>query len=537
MASIPAPPCTSVRAPHHLVATADHLATSAGLAAFERGGNAVDAAISANAAIAVTAPHLCGMGGDLFALVHVDEPGSTTPGTTYAVNASGRAGTGADAAAMRESGLTEMPFKLDMRSVTVPGCVDGWLALHERFGSLPLETVLAPARRLAVDGFPASPLLVGSLRRLDAQSRSNLAELATQATTTGTTVRRPGAALVLAGLPVTGRAGFYGGAFGDGLLELGSGQFTEDDLAQVQADWTDPLTTTAFGIGLHTIGSNSQGYLALAAARLADRLDLPDDPDDPRWAHLLIEAATAAGFDRPDVLHDRADGAELLARIDGRLDQIGLERSSGRTAPTSDGDTTYLCTAGIDRDGRRIGVSLIQSNASGFGSHLVEPNTGINLHNRGLGFNLVDGHPAELGPGRRPPHTLSPALATRDGRLAAVFGTMGGDAQPQILLQLAARLFHHGQSPRIAIDAGRWALRGPATGFDTWTGAGGPIVRVEGHAPDAWVDGLADRGHRTEAAPAWDSEFGHAHAIVVEESVMLAGAADPRAVISSVAGA
>ncbi|MGB0112026.1 MAG: gamma-glutamyltransferase [Ilumatobacteraceae bacterium] len=530
-------PRSSVRAPHHLVASADHLATSAGLAAFEQGGNAVDAAIATNAAIAVTGPHLCGLGGDLFALVHVDDPVSDAPGETYALNASGRAGSGADPDAMREEGLTEMPFKTDMRSVTVPGCIDGWLALHERFGSLPLEVILAPARRLAADGFPASPLLVGSLRRLDAPSRSHLAELATQATSTGAVVRRPGAALVLAGLPVSGRDGFYGGAFGDGLIEVGDGLFTRDDLDARHADWVDPLTTNAFGVDMHTIGPNSQGYLTLAAARLADQLDLPDDPDDDRWAHLLVEAATAAGSDRPDALHEGADGEALLREIDARLDLVGLEQSSGRTAPAADGDTTYLCTAGIDRDGRRLGVSLIQSNASGFGSHLVEPNTGINLHNRGLGFNLIDGHPAELRPGRRPPHTLSPALATRNGRLAAVFGTMGGDAQPQILLQIAARLFRHGQSATAAIDAARWALRGPTTGFDTWTGDVGPTVRIEGHGPATWVERLRSRGHASQSAPAWDSEFGHAHAIVVEDTGMFAGAADPRAVIGSAAGA
>ncbi len=181
-------------------------------------------------------------------------------------------------------------------------------------------------------------------------------------------------------------------------------------------------------------------------------------------------------------------------------------------------------------------MSLIQSNASGFGSHLIEPNTGINLHNRGIGFNLVEGHPAEFGPGRRPPHTLSPALATRSGRLASVFGTMGGDAQPQILLQIAARLFRHGQSPATAIDAARWILHGPDTGFDTWTGAGGPLVHVEGHAPGDWVDALARRGHRSEERPAWDSGFGHAHAIVVEPAGMFAGAADPRTVVGSAAG-
>jgi gamma-glutamyltranspeptidase / glutathione hydrolase len=532
-----ATPRSTVRAPHHMVASADQLATSAGLAIFAQGGNAVDAAIATNAAIAVTGPHLCGIGGDLFALVHVDNPASgDATGETFALNASGRAGSGADAGALRSEGRAEMPFKLDVRSVTLPGCIDGWIALHERFGSLALDVILAPARRLAADGFPASPLLVGSLRRLDARSRSNLNELASQATSTGAIVRRPGTALVLAALPASGRDGFYLGAFGDGLLELGDGLFSADDLGTVQSNWEAPLSASAFGVDLHTIAPNSQGYLTLAAARLAERLDLPDDPDDERWAHLLIEAASAAGFDRPDALHEHADGDALVAAIDRRLDLVGLEHAGRRPAPGSDGDTTYLCTAGVDRDGRRIGVSLIQSNASGFGSHLVEPNTGINLHNRGIGFNLVDGHPAELAPGRRPPHTLSPALATRSGRLASVFGTMGGDAQPQILLQIAARLFHHGQSPTAAIDAARWILHGPDTGFDTWTGAGGPLVHVEGHAPADWVDALAARGHRSEARPAWDSGFGHAHAIVVENGGMFAGAADPRAVVGSAAG-
>ncbi len=529
------PPTTSVRAPRHLVASADHLATAAGLATFELGGNAVDAAIATNAAIAVTAPHLCGMGGDLFALVHVDDADGA-PGTTVALNSSGRAGSGADAAALRAEGRTVMPFRNDVRSITVPGCVDGWVALHERFGSLPLDTVLAPARRLAADGFPASPLLVGALRQLDAESRNNLSELATQATSSGAPVRRPGVALALAALSLTGRKGFYEGAFGDGLLELSGGVISADDLAMPQADWVAPLSTNVFGVELSTIPPNSQGYLTLGAARLAERLDLPDDPDDDRWAHLLIEAATAAGFDRPTALHEHADGAALLAAIDGRLDLIGLEHSNGRTAPALDGDTTYLCTAGIGADGRRMAVSLIQSNASGFGSHLVEPNTGINLHNRGLGFSLVAGHPAEYAPGRRPPHTLAPAIATRDGRLVSVFGTMGGDAQPQILLQVATRLFHHRQSPSVAVAAGRWALVGPTTGFDTWTGDEPPRVAVEGHAASTWLTGLARRGHRTVNAPAWDSGFGHAHAIVVEPSGMFAGAADPRTVVGSAAG-
>ncbi|MEM9513470.1 MAG: gamma-glutamyltransferase [Actinomycetota bacterium] len=522
-------PHSTIRAPRHLVATADHLATSAGNEMFDRGGNAVDAAIAANAAIAVTGPHLCGMGGDLFALVYVD-------GEVTALNSSGAAGSGSDAAQLRAEGHTTMPFRGDVRTVTVPGCIDGWIALHDRFGSLPLAEILEPAQRLAADGFPASPLLVGSIHRLDPAGREQLSELVDQATRPGARVRRPGAALALAAVAAGGRDAFYRGAFGEGLLELGNGVFAEADLEVSSADWVQPLSTDAFGVTLHTIGPNSQGYLTLAPARLVDRLDLPTAPHDPQWAHLLIEAAIAAGRDRPDQLHERADGNALLAEIDGRLDEIDPRHASGRHLHSTDGDTTYLCTAGFAPDGSPMAVSLIQSNASGFGSHLVEPTTAINLHNRGLGFNLIEGHPAELGPGRRPPHTLAPALATRGDELAAVFGTMGGDAQPQILLQIAARLFHHGQSPGQAIRAGRWALRGADTGFDTWTSPGRPLVDVEGHASEEWMQGLTTLGHHPHHALPWDVGFGHAHAITLERDAMFAGAADPRTRIGSCAG-
>lgn len=528
--SVANPPLRSVRAPNHLVASADHLATSAGVEMFARGGNAVDAAIAANAAIAVTGPHLCGMGGDLFALVYVD-------GEVHALNASGRAGSGADAATLRDEGNEVMPFRFDIRTVTVPGCVDGWLTLHERFGSLPLQTLLAPAIGLANNGFPASPLLIASLHLATDEGRQNLDELASQATARAARVRRPGVAAALAGIAGGGRETFYGGAFGEGLIDLGGGLFTEDDLAAVQADWQEPLSTEAFGVTLHTLGPNSQGYLALGAARLVSQLELPRDPDDERWAHLLIEAAVAAGRDRPTQLHEGADGHELLDIIDGRIDEIDLDTAQRRGVPTADGDTTYLCTAGRSGDGREMAVSLIQSNASGFGSHLVEPNTGINLHNRGLGFSLVAGHPAEYGPGRRPPHTLLPMAATRDdGSLAAVLGTMGGDAQPQIMLQLAARLFHHRQTPARSLGAGRWALTGVAGGFDTWAAPDGPGVSIEGHAPATWVGDLAARGHATHAAPEWDSGFGHACVITAGRDGMWAGAADPRTVVGSCAG-
>jgi gamma-glutamyltranspeptidase/glutathione hydrolase len=524
----------SATGPGGMVASADTLATAAGLDILRRGGNAVDAAIATNAVMAVVGPHLCGIGGDLFALVHHTGPEGPA---VFCLNASGRAGSGASAETLRAEGFAEMPYRHDVRTVTVPGCIDGWVALHHRFGSLALPDLLAPAFALATDGFPASPLLSFSISRVDEAGRRNLAALADQATEPGATVRLPGVARSLAAIGRDGRAGFYEGEFGSGLRELGDGVFSTADLAADQSEWVTPLSTDAFGVTLHTVPPNSQGYLTLAGARLATALGLPGDPDDPQWAHLLIECAKQAGYDRPDVLFDGADGDALLAAIDGRVGAVDLHRSSGVAAAGLDGDTTYLCTV----DAAGMGVSLIQSNASGFGSWLAEPNTGINLHNRGLGFSLVPGHAAELTPGKRPPHTLSPALATGGAALVSVFGTMGGDAQPQILLQLAARLFHHGEPPASAVPAGRWALSGPSTGFDTWSrGASEPdaarlTVDIEGHAPDTWAGELAGRGHRVTSLGRYDSSFGHAHAIVVQADGMRAGAADPRTVVGACA--
>ncbi len=520
---VPLGPARGLRA---VAATADQLATQAAMEMFARGGNAVDAAISAGAAIAVTAPHMCGLGGDLLALVRTDD------GELVGLNASGRAGSGADAEAMRAEGHATMPLRHDIRAATIPGCVDGWMLLHGRFGRLDLATVLGPAARLAAWGFPASPLLVGSLRQLDELAAPRFVELREQATATGARVRRPGVALTLQALVVGGRDAFYLGAFGEGLLALGEGLFSEDDLSSVQAEWVSPLTTEVFGVRLATLPPNSQGYLLLGAARLAEEAGLPADPDGDDWAHVLIEAVSSASFDRPDVLCDDADGNALLEVVAGRAAMVDTERAGRRPVRTAAGDTTYLCTA----DAHGMAVSLIQSNASGFGSWLVEQTTAINVHNRGIGFSFRAGHPAEYRPGRRPPHTLCPAMATRDGALAAVFGTMGGDAQPQILLQVASRLFAAGASLADAVASPRWVLAGPSTGFDTWTSGVPPRVAVEGHAPDSWRRGLAARGHDLVDGPAFDSSFGHAQAIEVEPTGALAAVADPRAWIGSAAG-
>ncbi|MDQ1695986.1 MAG: gamma-glutamyltranspeptidase / glutathione hydrolase [Frankiaceae bacterium] len=488
------------------------------------GGSAADAAVATSAVLAVTTQHMCGMGGDLFALVH--EPGVIAPAV---LNASGRAGSGADPDRLRRDGHRLMPPSGDVRAVTMPGCVDGWLALHGRFGRLPLAAVLAPARGYATDGFPAAPILswVASMVA-HLPGGSDFAA----ATHPGAVVRRPGVARCLDAVVAAGRDGFYGGEFGAGLLEVGAGEFTTEDLARDNADWVEPLGLDVWGRRLWTVPPNSQGYLTLAGAWIAAGLALPADTEDPLWAHFTVEAARQAAYDRVEVLHEGADGPSLLD--EGRLGPRRAEVRADRAADLGDGygpgGTISLCVVDTDR----MGVSLIQSNAGGFGANIAEPSTGVFLQNRGIGFSLEPGHPAEYRPGRRPPHTLAPALVTApDGRLDAVLGTMGGDSQPQILLQLLARVLGAGESIGAAVAAPRWALSnaGGGGGFSTWAERGRVQVELEPAAPPGWSPGLTERGHRVRVT---DGNYGHAHMIAVRAD-HLEGASDPRALSGAAA--
>lgn len=516
-------------APNGMVASVDHLASAAGVAMLRAGGNAADAAIAASAVMAVTSPHLCGMGGDLFALVH--RPGDAAPAV---LNASGRAGSGADLAQLRGEGHRTMPFKGDVRAATVPGCVDGWLALHERMAALPLDDVLAPAIGYAADGFPCSPLLAFTLPQL--QGIAGTEELAGEGRRAGELVTRPGVARTLEAITREGRAGFYGGEFGEGLLAIGDGEYTPEDLAASAAEWVEALGARIHGHDVWTVPPNSQGYLTLLGLLIGEGLDLPDDQADPLWAHGLIEAARAAAHDRSAVLHEHADVSGLLTadEVARRRSLISLDGRSDLRSPGVAGDTMYLCA--VDRD--RMGVSLIQSNASGFGCHVFEPSTGIGLHNRGLGFSVEDGHPAAYGPGRRPPHTLSPALITTPGgALRSVVGTMGGDTQPQILLQIITRLLRHGRSAGTSIGGPRWGLVAPGSnGFDTWTDADAVAVRIEEEAAAGWGQGLRSLGHEVQIVDGVDGSVGHANLIDVRPDGILAGAADPRALIGAATG-
>jgi gamma-glutamyltranspeptidase/glutathione hydrolase len=512
-----------------MVATVDNLATEAGVQMLRLGGSAVDAAIAANAVLAVTLPNQCGLGGDLFAIVH--RPGETP----MVLNASGRSGSGADADVLRAQGHVTMPARGDVRTSTVPGCVDGWLALHGRFGLLDLREVLHPAIRYARTGFPATPYLARALAQLDGV---DIAEEfgADGDIPPGTALHRPSVARMLEGIARDGRKTFYEGEFGEALLTMGAGYYTSDDLAVGQADWVIPLSMRLWDHDVWTPPPNSQGYLTLSAAYLAQAIGLPADSADPLWAHLLVESMRQAAFDRPDVLSEHADGAALLAesRLRPRLRGISPDSTADLHDSYGPGGTTYLCAV----DGDRMAVSLIQSNAMGFGSRLVVGDTGVFLHNRGIGFSLANGAVAEFGPRRRPPHTLAPLLVTDPaGETRFVLGTRGGDSQPQILLQLLVRLLAGGEDPAAALAKGRWELRGvnDETSFNTWGFHGSVRVGLEGRVPPDWEAGLISRGHIVEIEQPFSHSFGHAQVIAVEPAA-LAGAADPRALAESVAG-
>ena len=502
------------------VCTVDALASEAGAALLRRGGSAADAAVGASAVLAVTTQHMCGMGGDLLAVMH-------TGAGVDSLLAVGRAGSGASAQQLRDDGHAVMPFRDDIRTVTVPGCVDGWLALHERHGRLPLAEVLATAISYAEDGFPISPLLAAALSRVaDVPGGEDL--VGDLPARPGDIRRRPGLARALRAIVTEGRAGWYGGEFGRGLLELGKGWFTADDLATSCADWSAPLSMDAFGWRLWGCPAPSSSHLTLESAAVATRLGVPGrDADDPDVAHLLVEASRVVGHDRRPRLHDGADVLLDDAELDRRAALVRPDAVTDLVVPGTPGGTIFLVA--VDADG--MAISFGQSNAAGFGAHIAVPGVGVFLQNRGVGFSLTEGSPDELRPGARPPHTLAPLLVTSTtGDLVAVLGTMGGDAQPQVLLQLLTRLRAQATAQQ-AVDAPRWALAGPeGTGFDTWDGPpGGPsrqVVRVEADA--SFAEGLRHRGHEVEEVTPGGA-FGHAH-IAIPRDQGIDAAAEPRAI-------
>lgn len=507
---------------HGAAAVTPHaLATTAAIDILGSGGNAIDGAIAANAVLGVVAPETCGIGGDLFALIHA--PGMDTPSV---LNASGRAGSGANAERLRGEGHTATP-PYHPETVTVPGCVDGWHALHERFGRKDFEEILAPAIRLATNGFPASNELCGALSARHAQlgPQTSAAPLfpGSNPPAPGDHLRRPDLASTLNAIAVGSRDDFYLGQAGEEISAATGGIITSDDLSRNQADWVEPLSLEVFGLTGWTVPPNSQGYLTLGAASVFESLSPPSDPELVESWHLAIEAYRAMAWDRDDVLADPAHSivasTDLLEenRLRQRSALIDRNRVGAFGTPSpKPGGTAYLCT--IDREG--TGVSFIQSNFMGIGSGIGAGAAGFFLHNRGAGFDLRAGHPNELAPGKRPLHTLAPSLWTRGSRLVSLLGTRGGDYQPQLLLQMAIRIFHGFVDPGVAQSRPRWMI-------DQFSAAR-PVVAVEANTPNVIVNGLASLGHDVSVRRETQHGWGPVSVITVDEDGLRVAAADPR---------
>jgi gamma-glutamyltranspeptidase/glutathione hydrolase len=508
------------------VASPHILATQAGMEIFARGGNAVDAAIATNAVQGVVAPETCGIGGDLFALVATGDGGP--PAT---LNASGPAGSGADAEALRRSGHTTMPRR-HPAAVTVPGCVAGWRDLWERHGSVAWSELFAPAIRHADDGFPASAEFVRAVTVLEDTLRPQPAaeELYPDGAVpaVGDTVTRPALGATLRDLATDGPPAFYEGRPARAIVDALEGSITPADLAAFRPEWVDPIGLELWELEAWTVPPNSQGYLTPATLGIYDRIGAGLDPDDPRSIHLLVEAFRSVAWDAQDLVADppAIDPASLLAeeRLRDRAATIDPTKAV-RRPPRSihPGGTAYMCA--VDRDG--MAVSLIQSNYMGIGSAIGAGDAGFLLHNRGAGFDLRPGHPNELRPGRRPFHTLSPTLWTRDGEPAAVLGTRGGRHQPEILVQVALRLFGASEPVDRALAAPRWVTGDP--------GAEQSHLVVEAGMAPSSRDALADMGHRIEVAEASMSGWGPVSVITISESGLRIAGADPRVATAAAA--
>ncbi|HEX5615456.1 MAG TPA: gamma-glutamyltransferase family protein [Acidimicrobiia bacterium] len=500
--------------PAGVVATPHYLASSAGLAVLADGGNAVDAIVAANLVLGVVTPYYCGFGGDLLALVH--------DGGFHAYRGVGRAPHAATVDVVRDrSGSDQMPV-LGAHSVTVPGAIDGWFTLLERWGTRSFGDLARTARRHAADGFTITEAAAHrwlGCRRLYRSFPDWLAAYADVAA--GAHLRQPALAELLDRLAADGPDGYYRGPVADAIVDAiaaGGGVMTADDLALHRGEWVDPLRAEFRGHEILELPPPTQGVTALEALRIVDALDL--ERDDVDRHHLMIEAMKLALVDRDDHVGDpdtmRIDpevlcSDEWVAARRADIDPTRARRPTPRPSP--DGGTAYLCAA--DADG--LLVSLIQSNFTAAGSGVHVPRWGINLHNRGSSFRLDPQHVNAIGPAKLPMHTLIPAMATRGGAPWLVFGAMGGHGQAQTHLQLLVRMLVDGDDPQRAIDAPRWAVD-PGTWW----------ITAESRFDQEMLRRLVDRGHVLRTGWAYDDAMGHAHAIERLAAGYRAGT-DPRA--------
>ncbi|MHC4859731.1 MAG: gamma-glutamyltransferase family protein, partial [Planctomycetota bacterium] len=437
-------------------------------------------------------------------------------------------------------------------AVTVPGAVAAWCDLLERHGSMPLAEVLAPAVRIAEEGYPVTKWIAASWARTveklkrapgwesgdiyngPPQESGNELLLDGRAPRVGETMRLPTLARTLRAVAESGRDAIYRGDFARRLsehVERYGGWITPEDLAAHRSEWVEPITAEYRGVILHECPPNGQGLAAILAVLLADGFDL-EAADEADRHHLLVECMRLAFADALRWVADPGERIPLATLLDPeytkrRRARIDADRAArfvppGLTAAGS--DTVYLTVV----DGEGNAASFIQSLFMGTGTGLVVPGTGVSLQNRGAGFTLEEGHPNVLAPGKRPYHTIIPALTTRGGELHSSFGVMGGPMQPQGHLQVLSHLLDRGSSPQEALDEPRWQLAAQRKrrGFPDPEGA----LLVEEGFDAGVVDGLANRGHEVRMVGGFDRvAFGGGQVILRDpETGVLTGGSDPR---------
>ncbi|MEX2660914.1 MAG: gamma-glutamyltransferase [Vicinamibacterales bacterium] len=522
-----------VMARNGIIATSQPLASAAGLAVLQNGGNAIDAAVTAAAVLSVVEPTMNGIGGDLFALVY--DPKTKT---VRALNASGRAPAAATIEEFKRRNLESIPYRGEL-SVSVPGVVDGWSELLAKHGTIGLDTALQPAIRYAKDGYAVSEIIAHQWQNQEITLARDPGAAATflidgRAPRTGEIFRNPKLGASLEAIATGGRDAFYKGPIAKAIADdmaRRKGLLTASDLAAHTSDWTDPISTDYKGHQVLEFPPNTQGVVALEMLNILEGLDLKAlGHNSAAYLHLLVEAKKIAFADRDAWLADPAAVPpealkKMLSKAYGteRRKDINPDRAardykplsiaggspSGEEHPQAHGDTIYLTAA--DKDGNVI--SLIQSIYESFGAGIVAGDTGIALHNRGALFSLSAGHPNVLAPGKRPFHTLVPAMVLKDGRPWLSFGVMGGDMQPQGHVQVLLNLIEFGMNVQEAGEAPRFRHSSAGLALET---AISPEARF----------GLSDRGHRLINSI---GAFGGFQGILIDPKTgVMMGGSDPR---------
>lgn len=508
-----------------MVVSPHYLASVAGARILEQGGNAFDAAIAVSACLAVVYPHMTGLGGDSFWLSYIHGEGAVR-----AYNGSGRSGHRATLEAF--AGESSIPTRGVRSVVTVPGMVDAWDALHREYGRLSFAQVLEPAINYATNGFPMSPDQYENTvaqEQLLSQwpSTSSIYLPGGQAVKPGKRFVQQSLARTLRELALNGRDAFYKGGISSKIvsyLQENGGLLTIDDFADHQGNWVSPLEGSYRGYSIYQLPPNSQGFAGLMALHILENFDLGSiEHGSYEYYHLLIEALKLSFRDRNKYLTDpdysdipldrllsKTYAAELAACI--RMDRA-LEME---TAPLGN-DTAYAAV--VDKEGNA--VSFIQSLYFEFGSGVVAGETGILLQNRGSFFSLNPGHVNGLQPYKRTFHTLMPAMVCMDGKPRLLYGTQGGEGQPQTQTALLTRMIDYGMNPQQAINEPRWVWG------RTW---GDPTqeLKVEERIRPEVADALASAGHLVRKVKEFDGLMGHAHAIWIDEQGFLSGGTDPR---------